>query len=207
VFVRHALPNGLMTHRGRPVRTETIRRTALFTVEGERDDISGVGQTRAAHALCTNLPYDKKQHFLAIGVGHYGVFNGSRFRAEIVPRISDFVVKHDVPAERRKMAPSKALNGQRARGIEKRLADATGLTALAGKNLSEITQGLTQELTEIVGIGPKMLESLNELGIFEVGQLAELTDDAMRALDEQLNGRPGREDWFGQARRLKGRSD
>ena len=81
VFVKHLLPNGLMTHRGRPVRTETIRRTALLTVEGERDDISGVGQTKAAHALCTNLPYDKKQHFLAMGVGHYGVFNGSRFRS------------------------------------------------------------------------------------------------------------------------------
>ena len=56
-----------MTHRGRPVRTETIRRTALLTVEGERDDISGVGQTKAAHALATNLAHDKKQHFLADG--------------------------------------------------------------------------------------------------------------------------------------------
>jgi poly(3-hydroxybutyrate) depolymerase len=207
VFVRHALPNGLMTHRGRPVRTEAIRRTALLTVEGERDDISGVGQTKAAHALCTNLPYDKKQHFLAVGVGHYGVFNGSRFRAEIVPRISDFIAKHDLPVKRRKTAPPKALNGERARGIEKRLADATGLTALSGKTLSDITGGLTQELTEIAGIGPKMLENLNELGIFEVGQLAELTDDAMRALDEQLHGRPSREDWFGQARRLQGQAD
>jgi poly(3-hydroxybutyrate) depolymerase len=95
VFVRHDLPNGKMTHRGRPVRTETIRRTALLTVEGERDDISGVGQTKAAHALCTNLSHDKKQHFLAMGVGHYGVFNGSRFRSEIQPRIADFIRKHD----------------------------------------------------------------------------------------------------------------
>jgi len=94
VFVKHLLPNGLMTHRGRPVRTETIRRTALMTVEGERDDISGVGQTKAAHALCTNLPHDMKQHFLAMGVGHYGVFNGSRFRGEIQPRIADFIEKH-----------------------------------------------------------------------------------------------------------------
>ena len=94
VFVKHLLPKGLMTHRGRPVRTETIRRTALMTVEGERDDISGVGQTKAAHALCTNLPHDMKQHFLAIGVGHYGVFNGSRFRGEIQPRIAAFIEKH-----------------------------------------------------------------------------------------------------------------
>jgi poly(3-hydroxybutyrate) depolymerase len=94
VFVRHALPNGQMTHRGRRVRPEMIRRTALLTVEGERDDISGVGQTKAAHALCTNLAHDKKQHYLAKGVGHYGVFNGSRYRADIQPRIADFIRKH-----------------------------------------------------------------------------------------------------------------
>ena len=102
VFVKHLLPNGLMTHRGRPVRTETIRRTALLTIEGERDDISGVGQTKAAHALCTNLSHDRKHHFLAMGVGHYGVFNGSRFRSEIQPRIADFIKKHHAePAARR----------------------------------------------------------------------------------------------------------
>jgi poly(3-hydroxybutyrate) depolymerase len=90
-----------MTHRGRLVRTEAIRRTALLTVEGERDDISGVGQTKAAHALCTNLPYDRKEHYLQPTVGHYGVFNGSRFRNEIVPRIADFIRKHgNASAER-----------------------------------------------------------------------------------------------------------
>lgn len=94
VFVRHDLPNGLMRHRGRLVRPETIRRTALLTVEGERDDISGVGQTKAAHALCTNLPHDMKRHWLQMKVGHYGVFNGTRYRAEIVPRITDFIRKH-----------------------------------------------------------------------------------------------------------------
>ena len=94
VFVNHLLPKGEMTHRGRPVRPEAIRETALFTVEGERDDISGVGQTQAAHALCVNIPDTGKQHYLALGVGHYGVFNGSRFRAEIQPRIAAFVRKH-----------------------------------------------------------------------------------------------------------------
>jgi poly(3-hydroxybutyrate) depolymerase len=94
VFVNHALPKGEMTHRGRPVRPSAIRKTALFTVEGERDDISGVGQTQAAHTLCVNIPDASKQHFLAIGVGHYGVFNGSRFRAEIQPRIAAFIRKH-----------------------------------------------------------------------------------------------------------------
>jgi poly(3-hydroxybutyrate) depolymerase len=95
VFVRHALPNGAMTHRGTPVHPEKIRRVALLTVEGEHDDISGVGQTAAAHRLCVNIPEELKTHWLQPAVGHYGVFNGSRFRAEIAPRISDFVLSHN----------------------------------------------------------------------------------------------------------------
>ena len=92
VFVRHALPNGEMSHRGRHVDPAAITRVALFTIEGEHDDISGVGQTEAAHRLCVNIPPDRQAHWLQPGVGHYGVFNGSRFRAEIAPRISDFVL-------------------------------------------------------------------------------------------------------------------
>ena len=90
VFVRHALPKGEMTHRGRPVDPSRIKRVALLTIEGEHDDISGVGQTEAAHRLCVNIPPDRRAHYLQLGVGHYGVFNGSRFRSEIAPRISDF---------------------------------------------------------------------------------------------------------------------
>jgi poly(3-hydroxybutyrate) depolymerase len=92
VFVRHALPRGEMTHRGRLVDPSRIKRVALLTIEGEHDDISGVGQTEAAHRLCVNIPADHKAHWLQHGVGHYGVFNGSRFRSEIAPRISDFVL-------------------------------------------------------------------------------------------------------------------
>jgi poly(3-hydroxybutyrate) depolymerase len=92
VFVRHALPQGQMTHRGRPVEPAAIKRAALLTIEGEHDDISGVGQTEAAHALCTGIPAERKIHWLQPAVGHYGVFNGSRFRAEIAPRIADFVL-------------------------------------------------------------------------------------------------------------------
>ncbi|MDE2374611.1 MAG: polyhydroxyalkanoate depolymerase, partial [Hyphomicrobiales bacterium] len=95
VFVRHALPKGEMMHRGRPVDLRAIRRVALFTVEGEHDDISGVGQTEAAHRLCVNIPADRQAHWLQPGVGHYGVFNGSRFRAEIAPRIADFVLSRN----------------------------------------------------------------------------------------------------------------
>src|SRR5262252_6132864 len=92
VFVRHALPKGEMIHRDRPVDPAQIRRVALLTVEGELDDISGVGQTEAAHRLCVNLPPERQAHWLQPGVGHYGVFNGSRFRAEIAPRIADFIL-------------------------------------------------------------------------------------------------------------------
>jgi poly(3-hydroxybutyrate) depolymerase len=193
-----------MTHRGRPVRTDAIRHTALLTVEGERDDISGVGQTKAAHALCSNLPYEKKQHYLAMRVGHYGVFNGSRYRAEIQPRIRDFVRKHDKSANGGANGSleraARPIDGKRS--SQAWLADAFGLTALSGKNVKDVTEGMASELTEIVGVGPKMAEELNKAGIFEVEQLAELAEDAMRALDESLNGRPSREDWFGQAKKL-----
>jgi len=95
VFIRHDLPKGRMKHRGKAVDPSKIRRVALLTIEGEHDDISGVGQTQAAHKLCSNLPDEKKAHYLQPGVGHYGVFNGSRFRSEIAPRISDFVLTHN----------------------------------------------------------------------------------------------------------------
>ncbi|MBW8908390.1 MAG: polyhydroxyalkanoate depolymerase [Mesorhizobium sp.] len=91
VFVRHALPKGEMMHRGEAVDPKAIRNVALLTIEGENDDISGLGQTQAAHDLCVNIPADKHAHYMQPAVGHYGVFNGSRFRSEIVPRIVDFI--------------------------------------------------------------------------------------------------------------------
>jgi poly(3-hydroxybutyrate) depolymerase len=91
VFVRHDLPKGTFTHRNKLVDCAKISQTALMTVEGERDDISGVGQTQAAQDLCSALPPQKKLHYLQPGVGHYGVFNGSRFRKEIAPKIADFL--------------------------------------------------------------------------------------------------------------------
>jgi poly(3-hydroxybutyrate) depolymerase len=92
VFVKHALPKGEMTHRGKPVDPSRITRVALMTVEGEKDDISGLGQTEATHALCSAIPDHRRVHYVQKGVGHYGVFNGSRFKSEIVPRISDFMM-------------------------------------------------------------------------------------------------------------------
>jgi poly(3-hydroxybutyrate) depolymerase len=112
VFVRHALPKGEMTHRGVRIDPSKIHRVALMTVEGENDDISGVGQTEAAHRLCVNVPPERRAHWLQPAVGHYGVFNGSRFRAEIVPRIGDFVLSNNFSARGSgKRSPARSGNG------------------------------------------------------------------------------------------------
>ena len=95
VFVYHDLPNGTYRYRTQLIDPSQIKETALMTIEGERDDISGVGQTFAAHALCTNIPPEKKSHHLQMGVGHYGVFSGSKFRTEVVPRIKSFCAIHE----------------------------------------------------------------------------------------------------------------
>ena len=99
VFVRHALPEGKMCHRGRPIDLAKVRRVALMTVEGEKDDITGRGQCRAAHGLCSGLPAARTFHYECAGVGHYGIFNGSRFRADIAPRIAQFVRTFDPRAD------------------------------------------------------------------------------------------------------------
>ena len=91
VFQQHLLPKGELTHRGRPVRPELIADIGLMTVEGELDDISGIGQTQAAHALCSGIPAELKVDYVQPEVGHYGVFNGRRFREEIYPRVREFI--------------------------------------------------------------------------------------------------------------------
>jgi poly(3-hydroxybutyrate) depolymerase len=91
VFQKHLLARGLLEHRGRRVRPDLITDIGLMTVEGENDDISGVGQTQAAHTLCTGLTEGKKLLYVQPKVGHYGVFNGRRFQEEIYPRITQFI--------------------------------------------------------------------------------------------------------------------
>ena len=90
VFVRHALPKGEMLHRGVKVDLSKIRRCALMAVEGEFDDITGIGQTMAALDLCRRVPDGRKAYHRQAGVGHYGVFSGRRFEAEIAPRVTAF---------------------------------------------------------------------------------------------------------------------
>ncbi len=121
VFVKHLLPKGEMFHRGKLIDLTAIRRVALMTVEGEKDDITGVGQCEAALHLCTNLPRSKKRHYHQAGVGHYGVFNGSRFRHEIVPRVVSFMTEHDVRGGGLKWLISK-LAGEKAIVVEPPLA-------------------------------------------------------------------------------------
>ena len=95
VFIRHSLPKGEFFHRGERVDPGTITKTALMTVEGELDDITGIGQTRAAHDICTGLAADKKNHYMQKGVGHYGVFNGRKFRRFIAPELASFMRKNE----------------------------------------------------------------------------------------------------------------
>ncbi|PVM81142.1 polyhydroxyalkanoate depolymerase [Caulobacter radicis] len=95
VFQRHLLPKGELMHRGRKVDPGAITDIGLMTVEGEKDDISGIGQTQAAHDLCSSLPADLKEDYVQPGVGHYGVFNGRRFREEIYPKVRDFILRTD----------------------------------------------------------------------------------------------------------------
>jgi len=92
VFQRALLAKGEMTHHGRRVNPGAIQRTALLTVEGERDDICAVGQTAAAHALCSSLRPHLKRHHLQPGVGHYGVFSGSKWEKQIYPQVRNLVL-------------------------------------------------------------------------------------------------------------------
>lgn len=195
VFIRHSLPKGEMTHRGKPVDLTEIRKTALMTVEGEKDDISGVGQTEAAQHLCINIPESKRAHYVQPKVGHYGVFNGSRFQAEIAPRITDFILT----------------NGASRRGPLRR-----AVSTIAGKSAKKRSQiaaeprnghavSISDDLTLIDGIGPKLQAMLNDKGITRFEQIASLKPKDVATLDTELGafrGRIARDNWIEQARSL-----
>jgi poly(3-hydroxybutyrate) depolymerase len=95
VFQQYLLPKGELVHRGQKVDPSKITDIALMTVEGELDDISGIGQTQAAHDLCSSIPAEMKEDYVQPGVGHYGVFNGRRFKEEIYPRVAAFIRRND----------------------------------------------------------------------------------------------------------------
>jgi poly(3-hydroxybutyrate) depolymerase len=93
VFQRRLLAQGLYEYRGTRIEPSAIEDIGLFTIEGEKDDITGLGQTKAAHALATNLPENHRLHYVQKDVGHYGVFNGSRWRSQIYPQVRDFILE------------------------------------------------------------------------------------------------------------------
>jgi poly(3-hydroxybutyrate) depolymerase len=95
VFQRHLLPKGKLLHRGRKVDPAAITDIGLLAIEGERDDISGIGQTKAALDIATRLPAKHRKYHLARGVGHYGIFNGSKWRDRIAPVVEDWIAAHD----------------------------------------------------------------------------------------------------------------
>ena len=99
IFQEHRLAAGTLHWRGELVRPAAIARTALLTIEGERDDIAAPGQTFAAHALCASVPAARREHFLAAGAGHYALFNGRRWHDAVLPKFASFVRRMaDFPA-------------------------------------------------------------------------------------------------------------
>ncbi|PVB62112.1 polyhydroxyalkanoate depolymerase [Labrenzia sp. 011] len=218
VFIEHALPNGTLTHNGHLVDCSKIRRTALLTVEGEKDDITGRGQTKAAIDLCTGLPDDMKTHYEQPNVGHYGVFNGSRWRAEIAPRVMDFIRSNRTDIKKKaQSAPAVAKKAAAPAPAKKpavaKKAPVTGKPkatprAASSGSLDDILlarpKGVADDLKAISGVGPKLESALNEAGIFHYWQIASLTAEQIDALDSKLDfrGRIARDNWIGQAREL-----
>ena len=91
------------------VRPQDIRTPALLTIEGELDDISGAGQTRAAHGLCSGIPADRQFHYDVIGAGHYGIFSGRRWREHCYPQVRDFIARHQqAQAQAQAKRPARA---------------------------------------------------------------------------------------------------
>ena len=122
VFQDHSLPTGKWVVDGKLVKPQDITTTALLTIEGELDDISGSGQTRAAHALCKNIPERKKEHYEAKGAGHYGIFSGTRWREMIYPEISQFIRKHAVKGSKEVAARPVAKKPARKSTAQKTVA-------------------------------------------------------------------------------------
>jgi len=95
VFQEHLLPRGSWDVAGERVDPSKIKDCALMTIEGELDDISGQGQTRAAHKLCTGIPEREREHLTVKGAGHYGIFSGRRWRTQVYPQVKEFIAAHD----------------------------------------------------------------------------------------------------------------
>ncbi|MEJ8474998.1 polyhydroxyalkanoate depolymerase [Roseibium algae] len=208
VFIEHSLPMGTLMHDGTLVDCSKIRRTALLTVEGEKDDITGRGQTKAAHALCNNIPDAMKVHYEQPNVGHYGVFNGSRWRSEICPRVMDFIQSNRAGKKsstaKPETPPVKATPEPAAKAVVKPAAKTGKKVDPLAKILLSSPRGVSDDLKAINGVGPKLEATLNEAGIFHFWQIASLTAEQIQELDDKLNlrGRLLRNGWIEQAQKL-----
>jgi poly(3-hydroxybutyrate) depolymerase len=131
VFQEFALVNGTWKVDGRLVRPQDIRGTALLTIEGELDDISGAGQTRAAHDLCTSIPASRRFHYDVPGAGHYGIFSGRRWREMVYPRVVEFISQHGEPATEPAATPAPVQRSRRARATARQAAPTAAPTAAA----------------------------------------------------------------------------
>jgi len=119
---------------GKLVKPQDIKTTALLTVEGELDDISGSGQTKAAHGLCKNIAENKKQHFEVKGAGHYGIFSGRRWREIVYPEIGAFIRKHAIKAS--KTASAKAVSKATPKAVKKVVAKKIAVKKAAVKKVA-----------------------------------------------------------------------
>ena len=122
IFQDFALVNGTWDVGGNLVRPQDITTSALLTIEGELDDISGAGQTKAAHELCTGIPKSRQFHYDVIGAGHYGIFSGRRWREKVYPELRDFIASHQTSSAPRKAAATKKTAARKAAPARKRAA-------------------------------------------------------------------------------------
>ena len=137
MFQDFALVNGTWRVNGELVKPQDIKTTALLTIEGELDDISGAGQTRAAHDLCTGIPKERQFHYDAIGAGHYGIFSGRRWREKVYPKVRDFIASYQTAAE-----PAKPRVAVRKAAVAKptvaKSAPSQGALTLVPKPLAKV---------------------------------------------------------------------
>ena len=148
VFQEFLLPRGLWDVRGQRVDPSRIRDCALLTIEGELDDISGLGQTRAAHKLCTGIDEADRQHVTAKGAGHYGIFSGRRWRTQVYPQVRDFIAAHAAPGQpaARASKPAADAIAQSERDLGRRREDATAVaTAAAAKANRPASKAATEK--------------------------------------------------------------
>ena len=133
VFQEHALPNGTWHINGQRVAPEDIKSVGLLTIEGELDDISGLGQTRAALKLCSGIPNSNKQHYTAIGAGHYGIFSGRRWREMVYPQVRDFIAAHQPKASTSQTANTAKESSAKASAPKTHTSKANAVSVKASK--------------------------------------------------------------------------